>query len=126
MCAIVGRSIRVGKPLSLLILMFNGTPIILHRKSPNVIQVLMSSDIVFLSAGAGNMFGSEYFNKNSVIVDISTVYRDGRLVGDAKFEELVGKVKAITPVPGGVGRITTLVLFENLFKTLNDKSSNFS
>jgi methylenetetrahydrofolate dehydrogenase (NADP+)/methenyltetrahydrofolate cyclohydrolase len=101
-CAIVGRSVRVGKPLSLLVLMKNGTPIIAHTKTQNLMSITRQSDFVFLCAGIG-------------VVDISTVYRDGRIVGDAKFGEVKDFVRAITPVPGGVGRITPLVLFENLF-----------
>jgi len=117
-CAIVGRSVRVGKPLSLLVLMRNGTPIIAHTKTQNLMSITRQSDFVFLCAGIGEHFGREYFNERSVVVDISTVYRDGRIIGDAKFGEVKDFVRAITPVPGGVGRITPLVLFENLFRKI--------
>jgi len=117
-CAIVGRSVRVGKPLSLLVLMKNGTPIITHTKTPNLADITKLSDITFLCAGIGEHFGAEYFTEKSVVVDISTVYRDGKIVGDAKFGELKDFVRAISQVPGGVGRITPLVLFENLFRKI--------
>lgn len=123
-CAVVGRSVRVGKPLGLLILMFNGTPIIAHSKTKDLKKILKESDYVFLAANLGEYFGKEYFSENSVIVDISTVYKDGKLVGDAKFEELKDFVKGITPVPGGVGTITPLVLFENLFKAVQRRSQS--
>ncbi|MEO0222141.1 MAG: bifunctional 5,10-methylenetetrahydrofolate dehydrogenase/5,10-methenyltetrahydrofolate cyclohydrolase [candidate division WOR-3 bacterium] len=121
-CTIIGRSVRVGKPLAMLILLKNGTPIITHTKTPDVKEFTRLSDYVFLSAGIGEYFGREYFTENSIVVDISTVFKGGKLVGDAKFDELKDYVKAITPVPGGVGRITTLVLFENLFKKLLEES----
>ncbi len=121
-CTVVGRSVRVGKPLALLILMLNGTPIITHSKTTNLREILRRSDYVFLAANIGEHFGKEYFSEDSVIVDISTVYRDGKLVGDAKFDELKDSVKGITPVPGGVGAITPLVLFENLFKSVQRRT----
>ncbi len=121
-CTIVGRSVRVGKPLGMLIILRNGTPIITHTRTPDVKKFTRISDYVFLSAGIGEYFGKEYFTENSIVVDISTVFKDGKLVGDARFEELKDYVKAITPVPGGVGRITTLVLFENLFKKLLEEN----
>ncbi len=118
LCTIVGRSVRVGKPLFLLILMKNGTPIITHTKTQNLMSITRQSDFIFLCAGIGEHFGREYFSEKSVVVDISTVYKDGKIVGDAKFAELKDFVRAITPVPGGVGRITPLVLFENLFRKI--------
>jgi methylenetetrahydrofolate dehydrogenase (NADP+)/methenyltetrahydrofolate cyclohydrolase len=95
--------------------MKNGTPIIAHTKTQNLMSITRQSDFVFLCAGMGEYFGREYFNERSVVIDISTVYRVGRIIGDVKFGEVKDFVRAITPVPGGVGRITPLVLFENLF-----------
>jgi len=115
---IVGRSVRVGKPLAFMLINRDSTVSILHRKTKDVVEYTRRADVVFLSAGVGEYFGREYFTPESIVVDISTVPRDGRWVGDARFEELKDYVKAITPVPGGVGKITPLVLFDNLFKAV--------
>jgi methylenetetrahydrofolate dehydrogenase (NADP+)/methenyltetrahydrofolate cyclohydrolase len=99
----------------------DSTVSILHSRTKDVETYTKMADVVFLSAGLGEYFGREYFSPESIVVDISTVYKDGRWVGDARFEEIKDYVKAITPVPGGVGKITPLVLFDNLFRAVELK-----
>ncbi len=113
---VVGRSFRVGRPLSIMLLNEDATVCVLHTRTRDVKFHTRRADVVFLSTGSGRAFGRDYFSEKSVVVDISTVYRDGKVVGDAVFEDLKDYVRAITPVPGGVGRVTPLVLFDNLFK----------
>ena len=118
---VVGRSVRVGKPLSLMLLNRDASVSILHSKTRDVKKYTRAADVVFLSAGVGECFGREYFSPESIVIDIATVYKDGRWVGDARFEELKDYVRGITPVPGGVGKITPLVLFDNLFRAVEVK-----
>ena len=115
---VIGRSVRVGRPLSLMLLNRDASVSILHSKSKDVKRYTLSADVVFLSAGIGEYFGREFFSPDCIVIDIATVYRDGRWVGDARFEDLKDYVRGITPVPGGVGKITPLVLFDNLFRAV--------
>jgi len=116
---VVGRSVRVGKPLGLLLLNRDATLTLLHSKSRNIKNHTRQVRFAFLAAGVGEYFGRDYFSPHSVVIDIATVPKDGRVVGDARYEELLNWVEAITPVPGGVGSVTPLVLFENLFKAVS-------
>ncbi len=120
---VIGRSVRVGRPLSLMLLNRDASVSILHSKSRDIRRYTLAADVVFLSAGIGEHFGREYFSPNCIVIDIATVQRNGRWVGDARFEELKDYVRGITPVPGGVGKITPLVLLDNLFKAVELKYS---
>jgi len=115
---VIGRSVRVGKPLALMLLNEDATPTVAHTKTADLQRITREAKIVFLSAGVGNRFGREYFSPESVVVDIATVSFNGGIVGDARYDELLDYVEAITPVPGGVGKITPLVLFDNLFRAV--------
>lgn len=112
---IVGRSMVVGRPLAMLMLRANATVTVCHTKTHNLAEICKKADIVVASAGHPKMLTQEHFTKKSVVVDVGIdVDEDGNLCGDVDFGRVSGFVKAISPVPGGVGAVTTSVLAEHL------------
>jgi methylenetetrahydrofolate dehydrogenase (NADP+)/methenyltetrahydrofolate cyclohydrolase len=121
---VVGRSMLVGKPTAMLLLKENATVTIAHSKSKNLKQLCLDSDIIVVAVGSPKIIKKGFFKKGQVIVDVGTNAVVGpkileedvsrKLVGDVDFEEAKKVVKAISPVPGGVGPMTVASLFENL------------
>ncbi len=115
---IVNRSMVLGKPLAMLFLAENATVTICHSKTKNLPQVTSSADIVITGAGKSKFFGTDYFNKDSVIIDVGINMVDGSLCGDVDFEEVSESVAAISPVPGGVGTVTSMLLLSHVIKAM--------
>ena len=114
---IVGRSMVVGRPLAMLMLRANATVTVCHTKTKNLPEVCRGADIVIAAAGHPKMLTAEYFTRKSVVVDVGIdVDENGELCGDVDFGRVEKIVQAISPVPGGVGAVTTSVLAENLLK----------
>lgn len=113
---VIGRSMVVGKPLAMLLLNENATVIVAHSKTPKstIIEMCQSADIVIVAAGKKNLFTGEMAHKDQVVIDVGINVIDGGVYGDVFFEEVRDKVFAITPVPGGVGSVTTTILMEHL------------
>ena len=111
---VIGRSQIVGKPMAALLLKKNATVTLAHSQTENLKQVIQESEIVVVAAGKMNLFGADYFNKNHVVVDVG-IHKDenGKIGGDVNFAQVSPIVKAITPVPGGVGPMTIACLLEN-------------
>ena len=114
---VVGRSNIVGKPMAALLLKENCTVTIVHSKTRNIQAICKQADIVVAAVGCPQMLDGAYHNENSIVIDvgINRIQVDGKnkLVGDVDFDAVVGKVKAITPVPGGVGPMTIAYLMKN-------------
>lgn len=118
---IVGRSLVVGKPLGMLFLNENSTVSITHTKTLNLKELTQKADVVITASGQPKIFDMKYFNENSIIIDVGVSLDEcGKLSGDVDYEKVFGKVKAITPVPGGVGAITTNVLMEQVVRACED------
>lgn len=120
---VMGRSLTVGKPLSMMLLNRNATVTICHSKTPKEEQkkACKNSDIIILATGQTEYYDSEYFRDNQIIIDIGTgTGKDGKIHGDLNIEEIEssGKIKNLTytPVPGGIGRATTALLLRNIVK----------
>lgn len=111
---VIGRSQIVGKPMAALLLKKNATVTLAHSRTENLKQVIQECEIIVVAAGKMNFFGADYFNKNHVVVDVG-IHKDenGKLSGDVNFAHVSPIVKAITPVPGGVGPMTIACLLEN-------------
>lgn len=113
---VIGRSVNVGKPLALLLLNKNATVTIAHSKTKNLKEKCLQADIIFLALGRANFLKKEDVNENTIIVDIGINFdENGKLCGDAS-KECYDVVSAYSPVPGGVGVMTNVVLMENLLK----------
>jgi methylenetetrahydrofolate dehydrogenase (NADP+)/methenyltetrahydrofolate cyclohydrolase len=108
---IIGRSLVVGKPAAMMALKKNGTVTICHTNTNNLEKVAARADILIVAAGAARIIGPEYVNVNQIIIDAGINLSDeGKLCGDVDFDKVESLVSAITPVPGGVGTVTTGVL----------------
>ena len=120
---VVGRSISVGRPLSILLLHRNATVTICHSKTIDLKFYTRMADILMVAVGKPGIITEDMVKENGIVIDIGTNVVDGKLVGDVDFERVKDKVEAITPVPGGVGVITTRILALNLLKAI-EKNEN--
>ena len=120
---VLGRSITVGKPIAMMMLAKNATVTICHSGTPeeDTKKACRDADIVVLATGLTQKFGSEYFRDGQIILDVGTgTGRDGKMHGDLDIEEIKkdGSISDLTytPVPGGIGRVTTSILLRNIIK----------
>ncbi len=113
--AVLGRSMLVGAPTAKLLESFGAYVAVCHSKTENTREITRNSDIIIVAVGKARLVDETYIGKNKpVIVDVGLSSHDGKLKGDVNFDRVGGIVSAITPVPGGVGPMTVLSLFENL------------
>ncbi|HRX65060.1 bifunctional 5,10-methylenetetrahydrofolate dehydrogenase/5,10-methenyltetrahydrofolate cyclohydrolase [Mesotoga sp.] len=122
---IVGRSNTVGKPLALLFLKkgVDGTVTVCHSRSRDISEKTFNADIVVSAVGIAGFVKREMVRPGGVVVDVGINFVDGRLVGDVDFDEVSQIAAAITPVPGGVGSVTTALLFKHYMKSLERMES---
>ena len=112
---IVGRSMVVGRPLSMLMLKENATVTICHTKTENLKAVCKEADILVAAAGKAKMLDASFLKEGAVLIDVGiNVDENGKLCGDVLWDGLEEKASAATPVPGGVGAVTTAVLAKHL------------
>lgn len=112
---IINRSMVVGKPLSMMTLAHNATVTICHSKTVDLPSVAKKADIVVTAIGRAKLIKEDYFNENSIVIDVSiNVDEEGNLCGDVDLEKVKDKVEAITPVPRGVGSVTTTLLLKHI------------
>lgn len=112
-CVVLGRSNLVGRPVAQLLLNENATVTICHSKTQNLSELTQQADIIVVAIGRANFLTSKDVKHAACIIDVGINRVDGKLVGDVAFDELVDKVDAMTPVPGGVGPMTIGMLLEN-------------
>lgn len=119
---IVGRSLIVGRPLSLLMQAKDATVTLCHAKTQNLSEHTKMADIIISATGNPEFLTSDYFavNKNQILIDVGISRKDGKLVGDMDFNVLKDKVFAITRVPGGIGPLTVFSLMQNLIIATNN------
>lgn len=113
-CVVVGRSNNVGKPMGILLLQENGTVTVTHSRTQNLKDVTCRADILVVAAGKAKMITADHVKDGAVVIDVG-MHRneDNKLCGDVDFDQVVDKVSAITPVPGGVGPMTVAMLMRN-------------
>ena len=115
--AVVGRSMVVGKPLAMLLLDKNATVTICHSRTADLPAVCRQNDVVIAAVGRAEMVKGDFINEGTVVIDVGiNVNAEGKLCGDVKFDECVEKASMITPVPAGVGSVTTSVLAKHVVK----------
>lgn len=112
-CAVVNRTPVVGRPLVNLLLNRNATPTVVHTRTGNPAEILKGADVIFVAVGVPGFLRADMVSRDSIVVDVGINVVDDRVVGDAD-PEIYEIVKAYTPVPGGVGSLTTALLFRNL------------
>lgn len=113
---VIGRSLVVGKPLSMILLNKNATITICHTKTADIPSISKNADIIITATGQMESLNSDYFKPNQVIIDVGISWNNDKqkLCGDVLFDEVEPIVEAITPVPGGVGSVTTSVLINHV------------
>jgi methylenetetrahydrofolate dehydrogenase (NADP+)/methenyltetrahydrofolate cyclohydrolase len=121
---VIGRSILVGKPVSMLLLERNATVLMAHSKSANLPTLCAQADIVVAAVGVPQLVRSQWLKKNAIVIDVGINKTEtGKLVGDVAFEEVLEKCSAITPVPGGVGPMTVAMLLRNTFEAYKKRAT---
>lgn len=123
---LIGRSHLVGLPLFHMLLKENATVTICHRHTTNLKEITLSSDIIISAAGSTkNLITKDMVNEDSIIIDVAiSKDENGKIYGDADYENLKSYVKYITPVPGGVGQLTVLELIKNVVYAFDIQKNN--
>lgn len=112
---VVGRSMVVGKPLSMLLLKENATVTICHTRTRQLKETCRNGEILVAAAGRAKMLDGEYVGPDAIVIDVGiNVDADGKLCGDVDFDSIQDIASMATPVPGGVGAVTTAVLARHL------------
>lgn len=116
---IVGRSMVVGKPLSMLMLKENATVTICHTRTVDLPGECRQAEILVAAAGRAKMLNGDYVGQDAVVIDVGiNVDENGKLCGDVDFDTITDRASMATPVPGGVGAVTTAVLAKHLVRTI--------
>ncbi len=110
---IVNRSMVLGKPLSQLLLKKNATVTLCHSKTRDIKEHTQKADIVVTGVGQAGYFGPDFFSQGNTVIDVGINFREGKMCGDADYEKIEPLVEAITPVPGGVGAVTSMILLKH-------------
>lgn len=114
---VIGRSLVVGKPAAMMLIQKHATVTICHTKTVDLPAVCREAEVLIVSAGRPAIVDQSYLNPDQVVIDVGiNVREDGTICGDVKFEDAENYVKAITPVPGGVGTVTTSVLVKHVIE----------
>ena len=115
---VLGRSLVIGKPISMLLLNKNATVTICHTKTRDVENIAKKADILICATGQMESVNSKFVSPKQTIIDVGVSFNEikNKLCGDVLFEDVENIVENITPVPGGVGSVTTSVLIENVVR----------
>jgi methylenetetrahydrofolate dehydrogenase (NADP+) / methenyltetrahydrofolate cyclohydrolase len=114
---VIGRSNIVGKPMALLLLREHATVTIAHSRTPDLAAVVREADIVVAAVGRAGIITGDMLKPGAVVVDFGiNLLDDGRMVGDVDFESAAAVAGAITPVPGGTGPVTNMMLLRNVLQ----------
>lgn len=114
---VLGRSLIVGKPVSMMLMGENATVTICHSKTENLAEEAKNADVLVAAIGRAKMVDKSYIKKGATVIDVGiNVDESGNLCGDVDTESAIGIAKMITPVPAGVGSVTTSVLAEHVIK----------
>ena len=113
---VIGRSNVIGKPVSLMLLQKNATVTICHSHTKDIASITKEADILVAAVGHANYVTKDMGKDGAVVIDVGINHVDGKTVGDVDYDAVSEKASAITPVPGGVGSVTTTMVIENIIK----------
>ncbi|MCR5415404.1 MAG: bifunctional 5,10-methylenetetrahydrofolate dehydrogenase/5,10-methenyltetrahydrofolate cyclohydrolase [Pseudobutyrivibrio sp.] len=118
-CVVIGRSLVIGRPVSMMLMHENGTVTTCHTRTRNVASITKEADIVIVASGQMDSVGAEYFRAGQTVIDVGIGWNEEKqkLCGDVKFDEVEPIVENITPVPGGVGGVTTSILLKHVVES---------
>ncbi len=116
--AVIGRSLVVGRPVAMMLMRENATVTICHTRTPDVPAVTREADIVVAASGQMESVGADYLREGQTVIDVGIGWNEAKqkLCGDVRFEEAEPLAAAVTPVPGGVGSVTTCVLVSHVIE----------
>jgi len=110
---VIGRSAVVGKPAALLLLAEDATVTLCHSRTKNLTTIAHDADIVVAAVGQPRLVGAGFVRPGAAVVDVGTTVTDAGVTGDVDADAIAGVAGALTPVPGGVGPVTTMLLFRH-------------
>ena len=116
---VIGRSNIVGKPVAQLLLNESATVTICHSKTTNLKEICKSADILVAAIGRPNFITADYVKEGAIVIDVGTSMVQGKITGDVLLSEVIEKASLVTPVPGGVGTMTTTMLLKNVCEALD-------
>ena len=114
---VIGRSILVGKPMMNLLINADATVTLCHSKTKDLAKITKKADILIVAIGKKHFITRDMVKRGSIIIDVGINRVDGKLYGDVNFDDVYDKVKKITPVPGGVGPMTVVMLMQNVLES---------
>lgn len=115
LCVVIGRSLVVGRPVCMMLQAKDATVIMCHSKTENLKELCKSADIIVSAVGKAGFLDDSFLSKDQIVIDIGiNSTSGGKICGDVNAEKVAPLVKAYTPVPGGVGRVTSTVLVKHL------------
>ena len=114
--AVIGRSLVIGRPVAMMLMHANATVTICHTRTVDVPSITRDADILIAASGQMESVGAEYLREGQTVIDVGISWNEAKqkLCGDVRFEEAEPVVAALTPVPGGVGSVTTAVLCKHV------------
>lgn len=121
---VVGRSQVVGKPVALLLLEKHATVTLCHSKTADLAAHLKQADIVVAAVGRAHVINGDMLKPGATVIDVGINDLDGQTVGDVDYASAVEVAGAVTPVPGGVGSVTTTMLLENIYEAYHARNVN--
>lgn len=111
---VAGRSLVIGKPVAMLLMARNATVTVCHSKTVDLAGTMAAAEVVICATGMAKAYGPECFSAGQTVVDVGINFADGKLCGDVDFEAVEPVVEGITPVPGGIGSVTTSTTMEHV------------
>ena len=122
---VIGRSLVVGKPAAMMLLARNATVTVCHTRTADMPAVCREGELLIVSAGRAGMIDKSYLSPGQIVIDVGiNVKEDGSLCGDVNFADAEAVVGAVTPVPGGVGTVTTTVLIKHVVEAAMRQTQN--
>ena len=114
---VIGRSLVIGRPVAMMLMNRNATVTICHTRTVNMAETASKAEILIAAAGRAGLVGETYISEGQIVLDVGiNLGKDGKLCGDVDFESVSGKDICITPVPGGVGTVTSTVLIGHVIE----------
>ena len=120
---VIGRSILVGKPMMNLLINANATVTMCHSKTKDLEKITRKADVLVVAIGKKHFVTKDMVKRGAVVIDVGINRVDGKLYGDVNFDDVYSKVKKITPVPGGVGPMTVVMLMKNCLEAYENQNS---
>jgi len=120
---VIGRSLVIGRPVAMMLMARGATVTICHTKTKNVPEIAREADILIAASGRPESINAAYVREGQVVIDVGVTFSEekGKLVGDILFDEVEPIVTAITPVPGGVGAVTSTILISHVISAAENK-----